>query len=540
MTATTSARPVSPGTWDPYFALLRRHAFIIVLAIACYAVFSSYYQQIENMFYGGGAYLMDAGWFAHVLSNPSMPAENPRVFVEEGQPTYFAMHVTPTLPVWGAMAQLLHWSPAHSFAMFQGAVHAALVIAGVAAAAYFRPGRFRLWLGLAVGVTLAFSPIAMSAIGYPHTEPAIPVLIILFILALAARRWLLAAILFVACAGLREDAGLHLALFLMAYAALDWIQHRKWDANVRIAAIAAAAGVAAGVIGFAAKSLLFPGYDNFSMIYSGNGFDHLSIGFYVERVYRLLVLRPELLALFAIPVAAAAISRRLSDLAPIAATGPWLLLSISATSSRPGELFSYYAFPFLVMQAWPFLRVALDELNERRPPQFVARRSVAAFGGLSALAFFLYFAMPFGDFESGSKIARHAFFEAFQPRVHEEQVESLTIFTGALERDFEGPAAAGLLVDDAVISLTTDTARHQNRYASQAFPDWLSNHPDHAVVFFRTYLDTQAIRERFLSNPEAECYILPGTNVAAMASSEADEVLSHALAFLRPVSCAAL
>src|SRR5262245_1707088 len=104
---------------------------VALLTVAIIITFCAYASRTINLFYFHGAYYFDAGWHSYLLSRFEFPPTNPLLIQQTDGPPFFAIHVSPILPLWGLLAQSLGMSPPTAFAVYQGTLHAVLVLAGV-------------------------------------------------------------------------------------------------------------------------------------------------------------------------------------------------------------------------------------------------------------------------------------------------------------------------------------------------------------------------------------------------------------------------
>jgi hypothetical protein len=426
----------------------------ILFGVLAVAVFVAYFCQVINLFYSTGAPPYDAGWFAYVLSRLDFPPDNPLYLQQRGIPSFFAFHVAPIMPLWGALSEALQLSPAAAFAAYQGFFHALLLLVGAALVRTpFRPPADMACRAL-VGLALAFSPLALSAISYVHHEMAMPILFLAACVAWSRGHGVLAAIAFLLTLFVRTDAGLHAATFLIAFAAAEWLVQRR---RTPLATVAIAAGAVAflyAVAAFATVYLFFPQFDNFRYSYSGNHFDHVSVEFVSQRLSVLLQKRPELFVIFLGTLAIGVRRRSLHVVAGAAAVLPWVALHMLAARDVSGELYTYKAFPFLVLLAWPLLVPAL--LRPRGPPPVTGARALLGWGATCLLATVAYFASPPGD--AALREARANALGDFLPRVSLAEMRATDDFVAALAR-LRAQTPTRVYLDAAMMSLMPDTSR---------------------------------------------------------------------------------
>jgi hypothetical protein len=270
-TGSTAVARVDPSLVAAGWGVFRWYPNILYL-IATGITFIAYAAQIINSFYFNGTYWFDSGWIAYLLSRYAFPAVNPPILGG----SYFSTHLSPLLPLWGALSEGLALSPPFAFAAFQGTIHALLMLIGINIADNGLRKPWDVGFRLLFGTALAFSPIALEDIGYPHYEIAIPILFITtcYFLSRNWSRW--AGLPFALMLLVREDAGFHAFCFFSAYAIGELISTRQITRSARIAIGYAGLGFFYSTIAFLIIRSVY-GSGLFATNYAGPGFfDHLS------------------------------------------------------------------------------------------------------------------------------------------------------------------------------------------------------------------------------------------------------------------------
>ncbi len=488
------------------------------------AVFAAYVIHVLNLFYGEGATAYDAGWFAYILSHFAFPPPNPQYLIERGIPSFFAFHIAPLMPVWGGMAQLLHLSPAASFGAWQGFFHALLALLGVAMVRTPFSPAVDLACRIGVGLALAFSSICLNAMLYLHHELAIPILFIATCIALARSRPWLAVLLLVLTLSVRTDAGFHAALYFGAFAVAEWLTTRRITPAARTLAIFAAVSFAYSVAAFACVHYFFPQFDNFKFSYAGDHYNHFSLGFLGDRFVNLLQRRPELFVIFGCVLGMGIARRNLHLVLGALVIIPWTLLNLSGVRDVPGELYTYYAFPYLMLLAWPLLVPMLQswavDPAQRRAPAVLDRGQLAGWAAMSVLSWIVYFVPPFAH-DPVLRADRSAGVRNFLPQIGSQGMQEVSDVAARLHALMQS-SAQPVLVDEGFASLLPDTKREHIFKVTRDEPP--SDRP-----FVLAYFVTQvgAIEIEAAYGPRAElCYILPRTNVRILTRGTAPAVVS--------------
>ena len=346
--------------------------------------FAAFTTLVLYHFYVKGAFFWDSGLLGSLLS-----ATDPRLPMPpiSGGESFFATHWTPIFVVLSLIRRLLPISDAQFFAAFSGICHA---LPGLAVFWLLYAGfRLRTALGVIVATALSlafsFNGLALAIARYPHFEMLIVGTALLFFVAMAQRRTVLAGVFFTVCLMTREDAGFHifgLLFLLLIFNRYRGVPLRAQRREVVFAALALTYSLTA----LAAQHLLFGGQSSLSRIYLGDpAFAHFSFEMVGERLlgylqYRTYLVLPALVALFW--------GMRARD--PYIVLGylafvPWVLLHLAADSALASTLSSYYAFPFVIAAFWPLLGIL--QTPRAGASAASAATSVLGFAAMIAVSF---------------------------------------------------------------------------------------------------------------------------------------------------------
>jgi hypothetical protein len=335
---------------------------IAIAAVACGVVAAFVYRNATlNHFYRFGAGT-DAFWFAGLVWHMGPRMIGP---ISMGPGSFFATHVSPILYLPGALSWWFGEEPVVYFAGVMGVFHGLATTAmcaaiGAGAAAVDLP-RWPVIAGVLLGgVAIIVLPLHSNFSALPHYEILMPAFLILFLLALSQRDRRLAVFWFVLLLSTREDAGLHAATFLLAWAAGVWFSEWRMDWGLlRYAGYGVACAVAAFLIGpivagHEAQGIIFN-------LYLGRPlFVHMTIDQVAARLdffaYQLAHIWAPLVA-----IGAFAVWRRdwILIAGPVAVI-PWITLNVGfGAHSAPAGLAFYYGFPILVAMMWPSIVAAM-------------------------------------------------------------------------------------------------------------------------------------------------------------------------------------
>jgi hypothetical protein len=207
------------------------------------------------------------------------------------------------------------------------------------------------WRAAALALVFAFNGVTLAAARNPHFELLIVGLGMLFLVALAQQRMLLAALFFTLCLASREDAGFDLALLLAA-----------GSLTVPAARRFAAAALAYALAALAVQHALFPGGDALRRVYLGTpAFGGITPAALGQRLAFFLLYRPYIWLPGAVALFWALRARRFAPVAGYVAMLPWLALQLLAVSPIAATVSNYYGFPFILALFWPLVAPTLRQ-----------------------------------------------------------------------------------------------------------------------------------------------------------------------------------
>ena len=333
-------------------------AWLVALGAAVAAPYCAYSNFVLNHFYHYGAVLLDTGLLADLAWRK--PWWLPMAPLFGGQ-SFYAFHVSPLLSLLSAVSRIVPLGMPQWFAAFTGAAHA------LAAAAAFLALRYGVGLrgagGTAIAVALsilfAFNGLALAQVRYPHFEILIASAMMLFFVAWRLgwmRRALAALALCLIC---REDAGFHVAAFLLTVVALDWRRGvARPDQRRTLALAALAAGYSCAAL--AAGHLAFPHASSFVRVYLGSPpLSGLTPSVVAGRVLIILYGRSYLVLPAAVAAVWAVLRRNPYVFAGYLACAPWAMVNLLAQSELAARLDSYYGFPFMAAAFWPLVGASM-------------------------------------------------------------------------------------------------------------------------------------------------------------------------------------
>jgi hypothetical protein len=337
-------------------------AFAFVFAVP----FVLFYRLILSHFYTTGSFLLDSGLLAALMYH------NPALAVPESLNggSFFASHVAPILVVVSAVSEWLPVSMPAMFAGFVGVCHGLLGVGMlwllVSGFGMRRSGG--LLLSALASCGFAFNGLAIDIARYPHFETFGAACLLLFFVAVVLEHWPAAVASFVLAIATREDVGLHAFGFLSVWIALNLWRGVPWRGSVRLAWFAAV-GLGYAVAVILAQHVAFPGTSSFMRVYVGDPpFRHLTAELLLTRLagwgwLHSCIILPALVALVW-----SVRARNPYMMIGYVACVPWALLQLCAASDLAGWMVGYYAYPFLIAMAWPWIGLLIRARQEGAGP----------------------------------------------------------------------------------------------------------------------------------------------------------------------------
>lgn len=376
-------------------ALFLRNANWLCIGLSAAVAFWLAYGYVVSVFYQQGAGILDAGWFAGLLSGSGWWLEDP-VVLQDGHAgaSYYRTHISPFLAL--ASYIPLPLTPAQKIAAFLAcatAVYAGLL--ATAMADYWTrqlpPTKLRGYLAaqttLRIGVVVAavvvcFNQMTVEILHFVHFELWIPVLVCAFLAAVAGQRYGLAGIVFILLISVREDAGLHLfSILILMLAVLHWRGYRNRQSTVSVFyqhrwlwGYAIASFVLSVILLFAVGRSLTDWIDDPAL--------------YFARLLAIATNYNWLLPSLVIIIWAVCV-RQFVLLLGLIAFVPWCLYNALHVSPLIGNVGVYYGFPYLLAFYWVFICqrfFATAPAGKNKKPSLIKKWSPIAFAVLLVIA----------------------------------------------------------------------------------------------------------------------------------------------------------
>jgi hypothetical protein len=341
---------------------IEKYAVFIPVILVSWPVFFYYY----NFFVLRGDEA-DLNIFATVLWRSGWTLANLEGVGASG--SYFVTHIAPLLYIPNALSYVLPLSREAGFALFMAMLHGSLAALGFVllrpCISPFTGGKRHAVLVLMIGLSVlfGFNAIVVNSLWIGHYEFIIPVLLITLFMTLAGQRRFATSLVFVLLLSAREDAGLHAAIFLFFWIALRVIVQKHPLGAFRFELTLMTIGAVYALICIFYIMPQLAGEDTItSLLYFGHPpFAHLSGRFLASRARDYLVVNTHLYLPLVLITGYALARRKWTYLVGVLAVLPWSVVHFLALHPSTGIMYSYKAFPFLVVFVWPFLADRLDK-----------------------------------------------------------------------------------------------------------------------------------------------------------------------------------
>lgn len=470
--------------------------------------FILFYRLILFHFYVRGSFLLDTGLLASLMWHNSAALVTPQ---SVGGFSFFEQHVAPVLVLVSAVSYLLPLTMAQLFAAFTGLCQGMLAIAvfWLLVSGYGMRRGWPLVLAALASVAFAFNGLCIAIVRYPHFETFGAACLLLCFVALVLERRTIAVIAFLFAIATREDVGLHAFGFLTVWAGLNWLRGQPWR-NSRWIIGFAAAGLTYSAAVLLVQHHVFAGSSAFVRVYLGDPpWSQVSVALVANRLLGWVWLH---CAILFPAVAAVAWSVRTNNpyiLAAYAACIPWAVLHLLAVSDLAGLMFGYYAYPFLIAIAWPWLAVLI---RHRQLPAAPMRPIASAAWMLGTVALSLL--SVGGVFDPGRITLPEAFLHP--PSAMQQALTDRAVAAIAAAR----PALGRLVVDTSVAALLP------RAFPREDLAVWATG-PNDTVVFLAEGYDSKRL-SAVPGLPVQEA--VPGTAIRIMTDRPASTLREIGLA----------
>jgi hypothetical protein len=371
----------SPPPGEPADATRAWFAAVVrtrVLAGAAAGIFALHRRWIYTHFSSDG-YLYDSGWLAYLFGAADPLLRNPSSI---NGLSFYAHHLSPHIFLFGAPLALgLGWSGIEIFAYHQGLFYALFFVGAcllAAAAPVGYPTRAVLLLsGAAIG---GLSNALLQSAGYPHFEIAMIAGTAIASAAGVHRRWSVFAACMAWLPCIREDGGFYGAFVCAICLALEERADGEWPTRARRLATVMVLEILVGLCAVAVKATVFPGFDAFSVNFSGDGWSHVTRALLVERLQSVAA-NPTVIAVLVGSAFLATRDKRYG--AGLVLLSPLYMLHLLSVRAEHGHFTLYYILPWLLP---PLTWLAVASVRARAAHAIGPEAAVIAIASLGLAA----------------------------------------------------------------------------------------------------------------------------------------------------------
>jgi hypothetical protein len=359
----------------PPFATLLE-AFLVMGATI--GIFALHKRWVYTHFSTDG-YLYDSGWLAYLFGTADPLLRNPSSI---SGLSFYAHHLSPHIFIFGApLAVALGWNGIEIFAYHQGIFFALFFVGACLVAAAAPVGYPTRAVLLSSGAVIGgLSNAIFQTAGYPHYEVAMLAGVAIALAAGARGNWRVFAACMLWLPFVREDGGFFAAFVCAICIALESGFGRQLPPRARTLAKVMTAEVCVALCAFAAKAILFPGFDAFSMNFSGDGWSHVTWTLVIDRL-QSAALNPTIVAVVVTSLLLA--TRDLRYSAGLVLLSPLYGLHVLSVRPEHGHFTLYYILPWLLP---PLTWLAVFTARARAAHSLGSEAAVIALASLALAA----------------------------------------------------------------------------------------------------------------------------------------------------------
>tara|TARA_Y100001968_G_scaffold36629_1_gene28094 strand:+ start:4768 stop:6318 length:1551 start_codon:yes stop_codon:yes gene_type:complete len=314
---------------------------------------------MHNHFYINGAAIWDTGWFAHLISNPSIGLGNPKVILSN---SYYDTHFSPALGIYSIISPFKSFSLVTQLGIFIGlcnCLNFPLIYIALKNNLKLQDKYYYL-LGVYI-FSLIFTLLSEPErlVRFPHFEIVIITLIGYSLIFFCQRRNLLTWFPLILSLGFREDAGFHISIIYLTIYIYLILMNNKISAfnNSKfyqdLSGKLSLFGTISSIVIIKMKTIFFKNDNAFTRVYSGEDFySHLNLEILKNQLIEFLHTQKTegywLIIPFAIFIALFLLTKNILYILGYISVAPWFLIHITAISPVASRLQAHYGFPFLI------------------------------------------------------------------------------------------------------------------------------------------------------------------------------------------------
>ncbi len=337
---------------------------VIICALISFMVPAVMYANyvINHMYiYGFGIY--DVGWFTFMTTHSdAFPVQNPPVMGG----SFFRIHFT----VFFNITSLLHKyifpsvsAPVY-FAAFIGFCYGLISFSMFIASNHLinNMTQLKVVVIMLLSIVTAFNAQALSLIGSPHIEIAIPAFLILFVALYFTEHKKLSYLVFLMLLMIREDSGFHLFAILSALITFLAISKKTFKCINKDLFVIGLLALLYSIAAVYVQRQYFDGGHAFARVYTGTpAYAHINPEYLFKKFEFIKQNRMYLYVPMIVTVLCSVLTRSIYLMVGLLAIMPWVILSFFAAAKMTSSFSNYYAFPFIIMLCWPILSVLIEK-----------------------------------------------------------------------------------------------------------------------------------------------------------------------------------
>ena len=318
-------------------------------------------------YYVNGVPLWDAGWFAHLISNPSIKLINPNVILSN---SYYDTHLSPALALYSILSPFKSFSIATQLGIFIGICSSlSFPLIYIALKNNFKlKGRYLSLFSIYI-FSWIFTALSEPErlVQFPHFEVIIITIIGYSLLFFSRKSYKLTWIFLIFALSFREDAGFHfgfiylvLYLYFILYLSKFKFGKETYKEYKAFSLKLSLTGFLCSIILSFIRNIFFINDNAFIRVYSGENFySHLNIEFIKNNLNQFF--NTQLIESFwlLVPISIALIlflkTRNVIYILGFISCIPWLLINLTAVSPVASRLQAHYGFPFLIGILFPII-----------------------------------------------------------------------------------------------------------------------------------------------------------------------------------------
>ncbi len=341
--------------------------FLIASFLIPTFLFANY---VLNQFYIDGSGLLDVGWFKYMMTEAnSWPLPNPQALESTHLgSTFFHTHFSLFFYILSFLYKyFLFFIPKPVYySLFIGSMYGLISFSVFLVGLKLSPFttlKYIIFI-FVIAIFTSLNGVGMGLIGFPHIEIAIPAFILLFLALYFTGYKIMSYMAFLFLLSIREDAGFHIFALLSTVILFTFIIKKDYRVLDYKLLFLGMIGILYSLIAIYIQKTYFPGDSALERVYLGSPhFAHLTASFLMGKLKFILENREYIYVPMLFTILMSLYTKNIFLLTTLISTFPWAIFSIIAISAMPSSFSNYYAFPFILILAWPVFAFLIAESN---------------------------------------------------------------------------------------------------------------------------------------------------------------------------------